>query len=85
LSGKPLVNKEKSEDNEKNSQLLEYRPSQHVKGPGSSESRKSSEGNKTLTRLGIVAVLTTLLLSLETREGRRYAGFCRRTMLMLRM
>jgi hypothetical protein len=31
------VNKENSEDNEKNSQLLEHGPTQHVKGPRSSE------------------------------------------------
>jgi hypothetical protein len=31
---------------------------------------KSSEGNKTLTRLGIVAVLTAFLLSSSAREGR---------------
>jgi hypothetical protein len=41
--------------------------------------RKVGESNKTLTRLGIVAVLTALLLSSSTREG-RYAGLCRRAM-----
>jgi hypothetical protein len=73
------VNKENSEDNEKNSQLLEDRPSQHVKEPRSSEEEKSSGSNNILTRLGIVAVLTTLVLSSSTREG-RYAALCRRAM-----
>jgi hypothetical protein len=81
LSGKPLQSEQREtvKTMKKDSQLLEDWPRRHVKGPRSSEEEKSSESNTTLSRLGIVAVLTAFLLSPSTREG-RYAGLCRRAL-----